>query len=278
MNKFVYRTPFAMPITQTVAIGNTVYIPKAEGDTEQSEALLKSNAESAMQEAIDKGIDEGIDRVLAGLKVRAEEESERLIRIAKESAREIEEDARTAVSAAMENAQKEADEMRAKALEDGYKEGFETAKAEAFEKYDKYVDAAAKLLADISARKESYFLSNEAELRATVYVIAEKVIHGELQIHPDAVENIIADAAKKYRNSKYLKISMADNPESRKLKADASFVKQLIPFVKDIDIQILEDVPENTIVLDDLSEVTDASIPTQLDLLKEILRNTRGRS
>jgi flagellar biosynthesis/type III secretory pathway protein FliH len=264
-----------MPITETVAIGNTIYIPNPSGDTD-TQANEGQSAENAVQEAIDKGIEEGINRVLAGLKERAQEESDRLIHIAKESARQIEEDARAAVHSSMELAQKDIDEMRAKALEDGYKEGFETAKAEAFEKYDKYVDAAAKLLADISARKESYFLSNEAELRATVYVIAEKIIHAELQIHPEAVENIIADAAKKYSNSKYLKISMADNPESRKLKVDGSFVKQLIPFIKDIDIELLDDVPENTIVLDDQSEVTDASIPTQLDLLKEILRNTRG--
>ncbi|MDR0986246.1 MAG: hypothetical protein LBL98_00930 [Ruminococcus sp.] len=277
MNKFVYRTPFVMPITETVAIGNKVYIPSHESDN-NDEATGHQDSEKAMQEAIDKGIDEGIEKALAGLKTRAEEESEKLIHIAKESAKQIEDDARAAVTAIMEKAQKDADEMKAKALEDGYKEGFDAAKAEAIEKYDKYIDAAAKLLADINARKESYFLSNEAELRATVYVIAEKVIHSELQIHPEAVENIIADAAKKYRNSKYLKISMADNPESRKLKVDGSFVKQLIPFVKDIDIQILDDVPENTIILDDTNEVTDASIPTQLDLLKEILRNTRGRS
>jgi flagellar biosynthesis/type III secretory pathway protein FliH len=275
MNKFVYRTPFAMPITKTVAIGNTVYIPKSDSEA-GSDADGQSNTENAIQEAIDRGINEGIDRVLAGMKEKAQHESDRLIAIAKKSAKQIEDDASAAINFAMEIAQKDAEEMKAKALEDGYKEGYETAKAEAVEKYNKYVDAAAKLLADINARKESYFLSNEAELRATVYVIAEKIVHGELQIHPEAVENIISDAAKKYRNSKYLKITMDDNEESRKLKVDGTFVKQLIPFVKDIDIQILEDAPENTIILDDTDEVTDASIPTQLDLLKEILRNTRG--
>jgi flagellar biosynthesis/type III secretory pathway protein FliH len=275
MNKLVYRSPFVMPITESVAIGNTIYIPHSDNDTGVEETH-HSGSEISVRDAIDKGIEEGIKQVLSGLRDRAHEESDRLLRTARESAKQIEEDAIAAVQSSMELAQKDIDEMKAKALEDGYKEGYETAKAEAFEKYDKYVDAAAKLLADINARKESYFLSNEAELRATVYVIAEKIVHAELQIHPEAVENIIADAAKKYRNSKYLKISMADNPESRKLKVDGSFVKQLIPYIKDIDIELLDEVPENTIVLDDLSEVTDASIPTQLDLLKEILRNTRG--
>jgi hypothetical protein len=69
---------------------------------------------------------------------------------------------------------------------------------------------------------------------------------------------------------------MADNEESRKLKTDGTFIKQLIPFVEHIDIEILEDAPEGTVILDDDSEITDASVPTQLDLLKEILRNTRG--
>jgi flagellar biosynthesis/type III secretory pathway protein FliH len=277
MNKMVYRAPIVMPITSTVAIGNTIYIPKTETESEISENTgFEDSSRLSVQEEIDRGITEGIEKAMAGLKENAQAEADRIIEIAKKSAEQIEEDARIATHQAMEIARRDAEDIKAKALEDGYSEGFNTAKEEVFGKYNKYIDAAAKLLADINARKESYFLSNEAELRATVYVIAEKIIRGELQIHPEAVENIIFDAAKKYRNSRYLKISMADNPESKKLKADATFVKQLIPFIKDIDIQILEDAPEGTIILDDDSEVTDASIPTQLDLLKEILRNTRG--
>jgi flagellar biosynthesis/type III secretory pathway protein FliH len=267
-----------MPITESVAIGNTVYIPKAETEQVSEAPQIDAEAENqkAIEEAIEKGINEGLDRVLANMRAQTQTEQDKILAIAKESAKQIEEDARLAAFTSMESARRDADELKAKAIEDGYSQGFASAKEEIIGKYNKYIDAAAKLLSDINARKESYFNSNEAELRATVYVIAEKIVKSELKIRPEAVEDIIADAAKKYRNSRYLKISMADNEESRKLKVDGSFIKQLIPYIEHIDIELLEDVQENTIILDDGDEVTDASVPTQLDLLKEILKNTRG--
>jgi flagellar assembly protein FliH len=279
--KPVYRTPTIIPITDTVAIGNTVAIPRDPNAPAEDTEIIAAEArrsESEIQEAIDKGINEGIDRLLSGMRARTQEESDRLLRIAKESADQLEADARAAVAATMELAQRDAEQMKAKALEDGYAEGYATAKEEILSKYNKYVDAAAKLLADINSRKDAYFTSYEAELRATVYVIAEKIIKSELQTHPEVIENIISDAAKRYRNTKYLKIALPDNSESRKLRTDATFVKQLIPFIEHIDIQILEDAPEGTVILDDEDEVTDASIPTQLDFLKEILRNTRAKA
>jgi flagellar assembly protein FliH len=279
MIKSIYRTPLAMPITQSVTIGNTVYIPKAEPLHDlETEPQVSSEEENkkAIEEAIEKGINEGLEQVLSGMRTRTQEEQDKIIATAKESARQIEEDARHAAFSAMEISRREAEELKAKAIEDGFAQGYQKAKEEISDKYNKYIDAAAKLLSDINARKESYFHSNEAELRATVYVIAEKMVKSELTVRPEAVEDIIADASKKYRNSRYLKISMADNEESRKLKVDGSFVKQLIPFVEHIDIELLEDAPEGTVILDDGDEVTDASIPTQLELLKEILKNTRN--
>lgn len=269
-----------MPITNTVAIGNTVAIPRSPEEEAAEEIAIARDrrTEEEISEAIDRGINEGIDRLLSGMRSRTQDESDRLLRIATESAQQMEADARAAVASAMELAQRDAEQIKSKALEDGYAEGYAAAKAEILGKYNKYVDAAAKLLADVNARKDAYFASNEAELRATVYAIAEKILHAELQTRPDVIENIIADAAKRYRNAKYLKIALADNEEARKLRTDATFVKQLIPFVEHIDIQILEDAPEGTVILDDDEEVTDASIPTQLDFLKEILRNTRGKS
>jgi flagellar biosynthesis/type III secretory pathway protein FliH len=268
-----------MPITQSVTIGNTVYIPKAEtaSDTDESPQVSSENErQKAIDEAIEKGISDGLEEALSRMRAETEDEQNKILAVARESARQYEEDVRAAANTAMETAKNDAENLRAKAIEDGYSQGFETAKAEVLDKYNKYIDAAAKLLSDINARKESYFHSNEAELRATVYVIAEKIVRSELTTRPEAVESIIADAAKKYRNSKYLKISMADNEESRKLKVDGSFVRQLIPYIEHIDVELSDEAPEGTIILDDGDEVTDASIPTQLELLKEILKNTRG--
>ena len=108
--------------------------------------------------------------------------------------------------------------------------------------------------------------------------MVEKVTKEELKTDPKVIERIIADAAKSFRNSDYIKISLAEGQVSRELKSDEKLIKQLIPYIPDIDVEILPDAEEGTVILDNNEEISDASVPTQLEFLKEILRNTRGEN
>ena len=65
---------------------------------------------------------------------------------------------------------------------------------------------------------------------------------------------------------------------TERFKTDEKLINKIIPFIPDIEIVFDEDTEDGTIVLDNGSEIVDASIPTQLDFLKEILNNTSGGS
>ncbi|MDR0992883.1 MAG: hypothetical protein LBL87_08345 [Ruminococcus sp.] len=175
----------------------------------------------------------------------------------------------------MEAAQQDAERIRIQANDDGYREGYAAAKEDAINKYTVSIDEAVRLLDEIKSKKDSYFRENEFELISLIYTICEKILHNELTQSPAAIRGIIADAAKSYRNSVSVKISLPDNEEARLITADGTFLKTILPHVRDIDIEIIDDAPEGTVVLDDGADVTDAGVPTQLEFLKEILHNSR---
>ena len=108
--------------------------------------------------------------------------------------------------------------------------------------------------------------------------MVEKIVKAELKTAPEMVERIIADAAKGFRNSDYIKISVADGEITRKLKTDEKLIKEIIPYIADIEIEILPDAEQGTVILDNNEEIVDASVPTQLEFLKEIMRNSRGEN
>jgi flagellar biosynthesis/type III secretory pathway protein FliH len=175
----------------------------------------------------------------------------------------------------MEAAQHDAEQIRIQANDDGYREGYAAAKEDAFEKYNAGIDEAVSLLDLIKSKKDAYFRENEFELVSLIYTICEKVLHNELTQSPAVIRSIVADAAKAYRNSVSVKISLKDNEESRLIAADGTFLRQILPHVRDIDIEILDDAPDGTVIIDDKNDVTDASVPTQLEFLREILDNSR---
>ena len=87
--------------------------------------------------------------------------------------------------------------------------------------------------------------------------------------------NILKQASKTFRNDDYLKISFAEGDVDENIVTDLEFIRGVVGNIKEIDIEILPDAEEGTVIIDNGSEIIDASVPTQLDLLKEIMNNSR---
>lgn len=67
---------------------------------------------------------------------------------------------------------------------------------------------------------------------------------------------------------------------SKEFTADAEYVKSIAANIPDIEVEYLSpsDNPKGTVILDNDSEIIDASVPTQLEFLKEIMKKTRGET
>lgn len=271
---------------EPVKIDNTIYMPPEETEEEeegefvsQEEILRREKEEREAEERrFQEAVMADVSRILAARQGELEQERSRVIDAARAAAKAMTDDAKAATASVLERAAKECAILKEKAKAEGFKEGYDEGKRQSLEKCSKFVDAAAQLLADINSHKDAYYLENEKELRDTLSLMVEKIVRAELKTSPQMIERIIADAAKGFRNSDYIKISLADGEISRELKTDEKLIKEIIPYIADIEVEILPDAEEGTVILDNNEEIVDASVPTQLEFLKEIMRNSRGGS
>lgn len=268
---------------EPVVIDNRVYMPTEDEETGEiispEEQRRREEAEKAEEERrFNEAVDAKIAKILNDRAAALERERTKIVEDARAQADSIAADAKAAAMSALDKAEREGIKIKEIARQEGHKEGFAEGKAEALDKYSKYVDAAGDLLSEINSRKEAYYISHEEELKQTVFAVAEKVVHAELKASPNVIDNILADAAKNFRNSDYIKIILKEEDMTERFRTDEKLINKIIPFIPEIEIVFDEDSEDGTIVLDNGSEIVDASVPTQLDFLKEILQNTRGES
>lgn len=271
---------------EPVAIDNTVVIkqkeipaePESEGDNVFREFVAEdvtdivfepseTPQEIALRELSEK--EELLNQKEAELSEKEQfinSEYERLMKEAEEKSKALFEET-------IKNAEADAEIIRKTAAEKGYSEGNEKSKATA----EKYLSAAAELVSQATAQKEAYYISHKDELIETACFLAEKLIATKLSEDKSVIANIAANAAKDFRNSERVKISLAATDISAEATADVDYLKSLIKGIPDIEIEILENAKTGTVVLDNGSEIIDASVPTQLDFLKEIMENSRIR-
>lgn len=266
-----------------MVIDNRVFIPTEDEETgevisPEEQRRIEDEERAERERRIQEEVDARVAQVLSDRSEALERERKRIIEDARNEAASITADAKAATMAVIDKANKECVKIKEIARQEGHTQGFAEGKEESLDKYKKYIDAAGTLLSEINARKEAYYISNEEDLRTTVFEVAQKVVHAELKASPEVIENILADAAKNFRNSDYIKIILREEDMTERFKTDEKLINKIIPFIPEIEIVFDEGTEEGTIVLDNGSEIVDASIPTQLDFLKEILNNTRGVS
>lgn len=280
-----YQTAYEMG--EPVTIDNTVYIPTEDEETGEvisaEEMRRREEQKAAEQKAAEEyriktEVDKRLRVALAERSAQLERERAEIIEQAKKEAAAITADTKAATMAVMEKAQNECLVLKEQAKSEGYSEGFAQGKEESLEKYKRYIDASGKLLSEINSRKEAYYISNEEEMRTAVFEMVKKITRAELVADPEIIEGIIAEAAKNFRNSDYIKVTLAEDEITEKFRTDEKLIKEIIPFVPEIEIEFDDEAEEGTIILDNGSEIVDAGVPTQLEFLREILDNTRGKT
>lgn len=256
--------------------------PEAPVITPEEEEKLRELEQRRLEEENARRFNEAVlrrsDEVILARKAELDREYSELLSAGRLESERLISEAKTKTKAVLDAAEEEGKKLREQAERSGYEAGFEAGRQEAREKCEKYLEAAATLLSEINSKKEAYYIANEYELCNTVMDMVRKITLAEIKTDPSVIDRIAANAAKNFRNSDYLKISVCRGEASKELVTDREFLKSMIPFIPEVEIEELdpEDAPEGTIVLDNGSEIIDASIPTQLDFLREIMKNSRG--
>lgn len=289
MLKVVKPSQAVFDYNNKVAIDNTVVMPEPPEDSdeflsfrekkerEEEERQRKIREQVETESRIQREIEAGVERQMNERHMVINGERDRILEEAHQQAETIIAEAKSAAMHYLRQAENDNAIAAEKARKAGYTDGFASGKKESLAKCETYLKAAAGFLDEINSRKEAYYISNREEMKETVLELVKKITLQEIKTDPKIIEGIIAQAAKNFRNSDYVKISLANGEVAQKLRTDANFVKELIPFIPDIEIEVLNEAEDNTVILDNGSEIIDASVPTQLDFLREIVKNTNSQ-
>lgn len=246
--------------------------PEIEQEPEQEE-LPTVVAEEVILEQ------ERILRECEEMRKKYELEAEQLLDRANERAQKIADETRENALKTIEQANEQAVQIKKDAADEGRKQGYEDGRKTG---YDEGYVAALKKCKDalvelkttnekIIAEKEQIFRDYERQLFDTIFEIAQKITVNSLkQKDKTAISKMIKEAGKRYRGSKNVKISLSSLDISEEAQLDDEILAEAFRDGTNIEIEILKDAPEGTLIIDDGSEITDAGVPTQLKMIEQL--------
>lgn len=155
---------------------------------------------------------------------------------------------------------------RAEGYEQGRKDGVAACKAEG----QGILNEAREYSERINEEKAELFERYEKEIYETVMEIANKVTMNSMAVKDGtAAKKLIKKAAKDFRNSQIIRITLDENGASTELAGDYEFLKSLC-VTENVEVELLADAAPGTVIVDNGEEITDAGIQTQLKMIREL--------
>lgn len=198
--------------------------------------------------------------------VQAEEEIENILWEAKTSAELI-----------IQQAQREAEDIKEKAFQAGYAEGKEKAIKEARKAIESISQLFSKGLEDIASLKSSILEKAEDGIIQLSIAIAKKLVASELKQHPDTIVNIVQSAISLITERS--KIMIRIHPDDRLLIEQ--YADELRKYLNNesAQISISEDpnlTPGGCIITTD-TNILDATFESRMSAIEDNLRHQKGR-
>lgn len=196
--------------------------------------------------------------------MRAEAEAERMLQETREN-----------IAKMMAAYEEEGRKMNEQAKNDGYLEGFDKGFSEAqkefVEQNNPKVQQIDNLLEKISEYHEEMLAQNEKDLLSLVMTVAQKVIGRELQTEPRTIVNMLYKVLDENRREENVRITVSPDLMPAEAKISAEIKKLITQTAPNALIYVSEDVDEGTLAVETGGGITDLSVETQLDNIKEML-------
>ena len=294
---YVYNNGYDVPIMRTV-YGSRPVVPEKEEEiadqlvlpdfgTEEATAAVaapeaiagltaEENTVSAEEARIER---EQLTAEFEALRERYESESERFVMRAREKATEIYEETKQMAEKLIADAKAEAEEIkqnaakeaRMKGYEEGSKQGYDDGYVKALKKCKESLVELKDTIESVNSEKADIFMQYERRLFDAVFEIAQKITIDSLKQKDKAViTKMIREAGKKYRKSKNVKIMLSELDIKEEAEIDEELLKDVFRNCERVEIEIIKDAPEGTLVIDDGSEITDAGVMTQLKMIEQL--------
>ena len=195
----------------------------------------------------------------------SERQAARIIESAMEEARLIEKTAYETMGARVEKAVKQG-------YADGYKLGHEDGQCA----YDEAIAKIGQFFTFLSAQEDEMLARFEDELYALVFDITKKIIHKEIANDDHAFFQIFDDAIANVRSSEWLTLTVADE-EYEIATRNKSLLFARLSNVADFKIVKAAGEEKGVCLVETSRSIYDASIETQLEKIREIVEQARGK-
>ena len=231
------------------------------------DALIKREAELKLAaEELEKR-----KRELAALKEQYIEQGKQVIIEAKRRADGIVNNANSEADAIVKDAEKKRDDVFIKARAEGFEQGKKDGAALVLTESRNILDEARDFSDKINTSKAELFAKYEKDIYDTVMEIANKVTMNSMSVKDGtAAKKLIKAAAKDFRNSQLIRITLDENDASIELSGDYEYLKELCGGMAHVEVELLADAEPGTVIVDNGEEITDAGIQTQLKMIQEL--------
>lgn len=180
----------------------------------------------------------------------------------------------------------EANKIKVSAYDEAYKEGYETAFKDAKEIVDteytvKMNSISESYLADLknaievfNFKQNELYKSSAEELKDIAISIAEKIMRISLKANGDIIKKMIISAVEKINNKEWAKIYVSETDSELMVEGSDELLKSLSHISKHIKVISLKNESEGTCIIELPDEIIDISLNTQIENIKEIIKNT----
>lgn len=190
--------------------------------------------------------------------------------------------AETKAKNVIENAKIEAEKIKQRALEEarvsvadakeaGYNEGFKKACLEVECGNKKALNEMISVMDRLEREKDKLFAKNRKEIIELSLKIAEKVINQKLTADEKSYLKIYEKAVKDLTAQKWVKISVSKQ-EAEFVTKNSDYLLAMIDGAERLEIEVLDDMPSGTCIVETSDKIVDASVHTQLDRLRTAIQ------
>ena len=222
-------------------------------------------------EAIRAKYEREAEQFVVRAREKATEIYEKTKEMAEQTIRDAQEQSEIIKKEAAEEAKRLAEAAEKRGFEDGEKKGYDEGYVKALKKCKDSLLELKNTAEQITADKTEIMMQYERQLFDTIFDICQKVTAGALaQKEKGVITRMIRETGKKYRSSKTVKLSVSKLDISEEAEIDEQLLKDVFRSCEHVDVEILEDAPSGTLMIDDGTEITDASVMTQLKMVEQL--------
>lgn len=187
---------------------------------------------------------------------------------------------------ALAEAEAEIEELKQQAHQEGYQAGFsqgiaegrQEAKAQLEEMAAAQEKEVAEFLKDAVRARDQLLEDSKQDLKELALAIAEKVIHVSLKSSGDILKRMIDSATAKRRRCEWVQVYIAD----RDVRASASTIPELTQALSRLSDRVrvipMTGDESGTCIIEMPDEIIDASVSTQLDTLRGLITDEPDRA